>query len=43
MIANGVHDSTEEPPNVPMFSGAMPKHVKQEPLHDLVVDAGKIQ
>ena len=41
MIANDVHESTEEPPNVPMITGTMPKHAKRESMHDVVVDAAK--
>ena len=41
MIANGVHESTEEPPNVPMITGTMPKRAKRESMHDVVVDAAK--
>ena len=41
MIANGVHESTEEPPNVPMITGTVPKRAKRESLHDVVVDAAK--
>ena len=28
IIANGVHESTKEPPNVPMITGTMPKCAK---------------
>ena len=42
MIANGIHDSTEEPPNVPMFTAPISKHAKHESLHDAVVDAAKV-
>jgi len=41
MIANGVHESSEEPPNAPMITGTAPKHVKRESLHDVLVDAAK--
>ena len=41
IIANDVHESTKEPPNVPMITGTMPKRAKQESLHDVVVDAAK--
>ena len=42
MIANGVHESTEEPPNVPMITGVPPKkRFKTESVHDVVVDAAK--
>ena len=41
MIANGVQESTEEPPNVPMITGTVPKRAKRESLHDVVVDAAK--
>ena len=40
VIANGVHGSTEEPPNVPMITGTVPKHANRESLH-VVVDATK--
>ena len=41
MIANGVHESTEEPPNVPMITGTIPKRARRESMHDAVVDAAK--
>ena len=42
MIANGVHESTEEPPNVPIITGVLPKKCfKTESVHDVVVDAAK--
>ena len=41
MIVNGVHESTEEPPNVPMITGLPTKRSKNESVHDVVVDAAK--
>jgi len=41
MIVNGVHESTEEPPNVPMITGLPTKHSKHESVHDVVADAAK--
>ena len=41
MIANGVHESTEEPPDIPMITGTIPKRSKRESMHDVVVDAAK--
>lgn len=41
MIANGVHESTEEPPNVPMITGTISKCTKQESVHEVAVDAAK--
>ena len=44
MIANGVHKSTEEPPNNytnDHCTGTMPKRAKRESMHDVVVDAAK--
>ena len=41
MIANGIHESTDDPPDVPMISGIPPKRLKRESVHDAVVDAAK--
>ena len=41
MIVNGIHESTEEPPNVPLITGVPTKWVKHESVHDVVVDAAK--
>ena len=41
MTANGVHESTEEPPNIPIIIGKISKHAKQESMYDVVVDAAK--
>ena len=41
MIANGIHESTDEPPNVPMISGIPPKQPKWASVHDAVIDAAK--
>lgn len=41
MGTNGVHESTEEPPNVPMITGTIPKCARRESMHDVVVDAAK--
>ena len=41
MISNGLHKSTDEPPNVPMITGKAAKQPKRESVHDTVVDAAK--
>ena len=41
MISNGLHESTDEPPNVPMITGKAAKQPKRESVHDTVVDAAK--
>jgi len=42
MIANGIRESMEEPPNVPMFTAPISKCAKHKSLHDAVVDAAKV-
>jgi len=42
MIANGIHESTEELPNLLMFTAPISKHTKHESLQDAVVDAAKV-
>ena len=34
MVANGIHDALEEPPQVPMITGITPKRAKKETLSD---------
>ena len=41
MISNGLHESTDEPPNVPMITGKAAKQPKRDSMHDTVVDAAK--
>lgn len=41
MISNGIHESTDDPPDVPMISGMPPKQPKRESEHDAVLDAAK--
>ena len=41
MIANSVHESTEERPNLPVITGKMPKHARRESMHDVVMGAAK--
>ena len=41
MIANGVHESTEERPNLPMITDKMPKHARRESMHDVIMGAAK--
>lgn len=39
MLANDLHDSYENPPNVPMITGATPKLQKKESLSEVVSNA----
>ena len=39
MIVSGTHDDKEEPPQVPMITGLVPKHQKQETLSDALAGA----
>ena len=41
IVVNDLHESTEEPPNVPMITGVPTKHSKHEYVHDVVVNAAK--
>ena len=34
MVASGIHDDMEEPPQVPMITGITPKRAKRETLSD---------
>ena len=36
MVANGIHDDLEEPPQVPMITGITPKRAKKETLSDVL-------
>ena len=42
MITSGLHGSTEEPRNAPMFTGTVPKRAKRELMHDVVVNGTKV-
>ena len=39
MIVSRTHDDLEEPPRVPMITGLVPKHQKQETLSDALAGA----
>ena len=39
MIVSGTHDDKEEPPRVPMITGLVPTHQKQETLSDALAGA----
>ena len=41
MTVNGIHESTDDPPDVPMIPGIPPNWPKWESVHDAVVDAAK--
>ena len=42
MITSGLHGSTEDSPNAPMLTGTVPKRVKRESMHDVVVNGTKV-
>ena len=39
MITCGIHESYEEPPDVPMLTGSTPKHPKKDSLSNSIADA----
>lgn len=41
MVATGIHDDLEEPPQVPMITGITPKRAKKETLSDALTPLAK--